>query len=155
MNKPLDFPCRDTLLAAQLNAYLHSHGAEARALLGLPATSGLRVELDEGAGPIACVQADGDASLRMQSADALKILAYSHSFQWANGIVIVPTLTKLVESGAFRDLAPGETRSMLAFARSQKADPSATRARCGAPSTCWRCKAGCAAKAATGPCAIR
>lgn len=123
MNKPLDFPCHDTLLAAQLNAYVHAHGAQARALLGLPAAAALQVELDERAARIACVQDESGAALRMHPGDALKVLAYSHSFQWANGVVIVPTLTKLVESGAFRELAPGESRAMLDFARSQKADP--------------------------------
>ena len=123
MNKPRDLPCPDQLLAAQLTSYVHSHGAEARAILQLPASSALHIEIDEGIGQVACTQGEDGASVRMNHGEALKVLAYSHSFQWANGVVIVPTLTKLVERGAFRDLAPGQTRAMLAFAQSHKADP--------------------------------
>jgi hypothetical protein len=123
MNKPLDFPCQDSLLAAQLNAYVQSHAAQARTILDLPDTLRLAVELDEGIGQVACGQSADGASVRMNKGDALKVMAYSHSFQWANGVVIIPTLTKLVESGAFLGLAPGATRAMLAFAMTHKDDP--------------------------------
>jgi hypothetical protein len=123
MNKPLDFPCQDSLLASQLNSYVQSHGAQARTILDLAADSSLDVELDEGIGQVACSRSDLGASVRMNKGDALKVLAYSHSFQWANGVVIIPTLTKLVESGAFAGLQPGATRAMLTFARNHKIDP--------------------------------
>lgn len=123
MNKPLDLPYQDNLLASQLNAYVQSHSAEARTILELSGDLGLNVELDEGIGQVAFSQTRDGGSVRMNNGDALKVLAYSHSFQWANGVVIIPTLTKLVETGAFRGLAQGETRAMLEFARSHKADP--------------------------------
>lgn len=123
MNKPLDLPHQANLLVTQLNSYVQSHAHDAAAILGLQAGMPVGVHIDEAAAQVRVQAGAGNALVMMNHADACRVLAYSHTFQWSSGIVLVPTLAKLVESGAFRGQAAHEERSLLDFARSHKADP--------------------------------
>ncbi|MBB5017611.1 SAM-dependent methyltransferase [Chitinivorax tropicus] len=116
----------DTLasLSQQLTDYLCSHPTDTYRALGIPPTAGLTVEVTESACPITHHEQDGLTCIRIGLEDARRVLAYTHACGWANGVVLIPTLTKLVAAGAFADLKAGEPRGMLAFARQRSSDPT-------------------------------
>lgn len=110
-------------LAEQLTAYIESHRDDACQVLGLPAGTPIRANVDDTVAEISLDIAASHATLLLTTEDADKVLAYSRSFGWANGVVVVPTLVKLVTAGAFDDLPPGQERAMLDVALKHKADP--------------------------------
>jgi hypothetical protein len=115
---------RDTTgLATQLARYFDSHRDDTCQVLGLPPGTPLSVDIDPLAERIGLDLAPGRATLRLSAEDAGKVLAYGRCFGWANGVVVVPTLVKLVTAGAFDGMAAGQERSMLVFARTRQADP--------------------------------
>ena len=113
----------DAQLAARLQVYIDSHRDDACQVLGLPAGTPIRVSVEAQAAQISHDLAEDGATLRLSAEEAEKVLAYGRGFGWANGVVVVPTLVKLVTAGAFDGLAPGQERAMLEFALSHKADP--------------------------------
>lgn len=110
-------------LATQFAAYIDSHRDDACQVLGLPAGTPIRVNLDPANNDISVDLAPTHATLNLSAEAADKVLAYGRGFGWANGVVVIPTLVKLITAGAFDALAPGEDRAMLAFAQRHKADP--------------------------------
>ncbi|MGC6693543.1 hypothetical protein ACPYIY_34810, partial [Burkholderia pseudomallei] len=88
--------------------------------LGMP----LRVEIVDAGAPIETGRDERGATLRIGPDDAQRVIAYTRSCNWANGIVLVPTLTRLVLAGSFDGLKAGEPRAMRAFAATRKADPT-------------------------------
>ncbi len=108
----------------QLENYLRSHADDSCKLLGVPLGTPLRVEIADAGAPIETRRGDREATLRIGSDDAQRVMAYTRSCNWANGIVLVPTLTRLVLAGAFDGLKAGEPRAMHAFAAGHKADPT-------------------------------
>ncbi|MDN7671467.1 hypothetical protein QZM22_02755 [Burkholderia oklahomensis] len=112
------------ILTEQLENYLRSHADDSCKLLGVPAGTPLRVEIADTGAPIETRRDDGAATLRIGEEDAQRVMAYTRSCNWANGIVLVPTLTRLVLAGAFDGLKAGEPRAMRAFAAGHKADPT-------------------------------
>ncbi|CAK0594163.1 beta-ketoacyl synthase [Burkholderia pseudomallei] len=111
-------------LGAQLENYLRSHADDSCKLLGVPLGMPLCVEIVDAGAPIETRRDERGATLRIGADDAQRVMAYTRSCNWANGIVLVPTLTRLVLAGAFDGLKVGEPRAMRAFAATRKADPT-------------------------------
>ncbi|KIP17707.1 hypothetical protein WI80_21990 [Burkholderia ubonensis] len=124
MQTRFDFGESPTALARQLEHYLDAYPNEARALLGLSAGTAIGVEVLDKALPIRLEQHTHAATLRIGRRDAQRVMAYTRSCNWANGIVLVPTLARLVFAGAFRGLRAGTPRAMRAFAMSRQSDPT-------------------------------
>ncbi|MGE8575196.1 MAG: hypothetical protein ACN6QT_08860, partial [Burkholderia contaminans] len=111
-------------LARQLEHYLDAYPDETRTLLGLSAGTPIGVEVLDMELPVKLEQHTHAATLRIGRHDAQRVMAYTRSCNWANGIVLVPTLARLVFAGAFRGLRAGAPRSMRAFATSRQPDPT-------------------------------
>ncbi|KVV55378.1 hypothetical protein WT27_25970 [Burkholderia territorii] len=113
-----------TALARQLEHYLAAYPDETCTLLGLPAGTTIGVEVLDEELPVRLEQHTQAATLRIGRHDAQRVMAYTRSCNWANGIVLVPTLVRLVCAGAFRGLRAGTPRAMRAFAMARQPDPT-------------------------------
>ncbi|KVK78401.1 hypothetical protein WS90_20085 [Burkholderia cepacia] len=113
-----------TALARQLEHYLDAYPDETRTLLGLPAGAAIGVEVLDEELPVRLEQHTHAATLRIGRHDAQRVMAYTRSCNWANGIVLVPTLARLVFACAFDGLRAGAPRAMRAFAASRQPDPT-------------------------------
>ncbi len=111
-------------LAQQLENYLHSHAEDCCKLLGWPAGTSLCVEITGPDIPINTHYNSNRGRLRIGEDDGQRVLAYARSCNWANGIVLIPTLTQLCMAGAFTGLQAGQPRSMLSLATAHKIDPT-------------------------------
>ncbi|MBR8348011.1 class I SAM-dependent methyltransferase [Burkholderia ambifaria] len=124
MHARFDLGDSTTALARQLEHYLDAYPDETRTLLGLSAGTTIGVEVLDMELPVKLEQHTHAATLRIGRHDAQRVMAYTRSCNWANGIVLVPTLARLVFAGAFRGLRAGAPRAMRAFAKSRQPDPT-------------------------------
>ncbi|MEN2473824.1 class I SAM-dependent methyltransferase [Burkholderia sp. GS2Y] len=124
MHARFDLGDSTAALARQLEHYLHAYPDETRTLLGLSAGTAIGVEVLDMELPVKLEQHTHAATLRIGRHDAQRVMAYTRSCNWANGIVLVPTLARLVFAGAFRGLRAGAPRAMRAFAESRQPDPT-------------------------------
>lgn len=123
MQTSAPFASEPRLLDVQLEQYLHSLDDASRDLLGLPSAAHLNVTVHRTARPIEVEAVGGEARLHIDEESAQRVMAYTRSCNWANGVVLVPTLTRLVLAGAFTGLAPDESRRLFDFAIQRKPDP--------------------------------
>ncbi|PXX21686.1 MULTISPECIES: hypothetical protein [Burkholderia] len=107
-----DFADSPDVLARQLERYLDAHPDETRQLLGLSVGTTLGVEVRDMETPVRLRRDLTPVTLSIGARDAQRVMAYTRSCNWANGIVLVPTLVRLVFAGAFRGLTAGMPRSM-------------------------------------------
>ncbi|MGU7816813.1 AprA-related methyltransferase [Burkholderia sp. AW49-1] len=124
MSIRFDFTSCPDILAQQLECYLEAQPEETRKLLGLSANTPLGVEVLKMESPVR-IQRDIDmATLRIGQRDAQRIMARTRSCNWANGIVLVPTLVRLAFAGAFRGLRAGTPRSMRSLVLIRQPHPT-------------------------------
>lgn len=124
MNARFDFAVSPQMLAQQITHYLNAHPDETRKLLGVPANATLGVEVLDKESPVRLQQDVHVATLRIGQRDAQRVMAYTRSCNWANGIVLVPTLVRLVFAGAFRGLKAGTPRAMRSLVLVRQPDPT-------------------------------
>ncbi|RQQ00449.1 hypothetical protein DF107_30370 [Burkholderia stagnalis] len=124
MHARFDLGDSTAALARQLEHYLDAYPDETRTLLGLSAGTAIGVEVLDMELPVRLEQHTHAATLRIGRHDAQRVMAYTRSCNWANGIVLVPTLVRLVCAGAFRGLRAGTPRAMRAFATARLPDPT-------------------------------
>jgi hypothetical protein len=110
-------------LDKQLEQYLHSLDDASCQRLGLPPAGKLAVTIRRTAGPIEVESAGEQARLLIDEDSAQRVIAYTKSCNWANGVVLVPTLARLVLAGAFDGLRLNESRELRECATRRKADP--------------------------------
>lgn len=115
--------CPD-MLAQQIERYLDAHPAETRMLLGLAADTTLGVEVLQMESPVRIQQDLSMATLRIGQRDAQRVMARTRSCNWANGVVLVPTLVRLVFAGAFRGLKAGTPRAMRSLVLIRQPHPT-------------------------------
>jgi len=111
-------------LARQIERYLDAHPDETRQLLGLSVGTTLGVKVLDMEMPIRLSHDVTTATLSIGRRDAQRVMAYTRSCNWANGIVLVPTLTRLVFAGAFRGLTAGMPRSMRSMVLVRQPHPT-------------------------------
>ncbi|WP_240674570.1 class I SAM-dependent methyltransferase [Burkholderia stabilis] len=119
-----DFADSPDALARQLERYLDAHPDETRQLLDLSVGTTLGVEVRDMETPIRLWRDVTTATLRIGWRDAQRVMAYTRSCNWANGIVLVPTLARLVFAGAFRGLTAGTPRSMRSMVLVRQPHPT-------------------------------
>ncbi|KVG79453.1 hypothetical protein WJ36_20085 [Burkholderia ubonensis] len=124
MHPRFDFATSPTALARQLEQYLGTHLDETCALLGLPAGTTIGVKVRDLESPIRIQHDTRTATLRISQRDAQRIMAYTRSCNWANGIVLMPTLVRLVFAGAFRGLDAGMSRSIRSLVMVRQPKPT-------------------------------
>ncbi|TDA47805.1 hypothetical protein [Burkholderia pyrrocinia] len=124
MHTRFEFAVSLTVLARQLEHYLYAHPDDTCALLGLPAGTPIGIEVLDKESPVKLRRNEHTATLRIGQRDAQRVMAYTRSFNWANGIVLIPTLTRLVFAGAFRGLQAGMPRSMRSLALVRQPNPT-------------------------------
>jgi len=107
-----DFAVTPGALAQQLEHYLAAHPDETRKLLGLSTDTTLGVEVLQTESPVRIQWNFNRATLHIGQRDAQRVMAYTRSCNWANGIVLVPTLVRLVLAGTFRGLSAGMPRAI-------------------------------------------
>ena len=107
-----DFTVTPGALAQQLEHYLAARPDETRKLLGLSTDTTLGVEVLETESPVRIQWDFNRAMLHIGQLDGQRVMAYTRSCNWANGIVLVPTLVRLVLAGTFRGLSAGKPRAM-------------------------------------------
>ncbi|MGY4730727.1 AprA-related methyltransferase [Burkholderia pyrrocinia] len=119
-----DFVSSPTVLAQQLERYLDAHPDETRQLLGLSVGMPLAVKVHSTDSPVELQPGVNMATLRIGERDAQRVMAYTRSCNWANGIVLVPTLVRLVFAGAFRGLKAGTVRAMRSLVLIRQPHPT-------------------------------
>ncbi|TDA48985.1 class I SAM-dependent methyltransferase [Burkholderia pyrrocinia] len=119
-----DFISCPNVLAKQLEYYLDAHPDETRQLLGLSVGMPLAVKVDSMESSVELQPGVNMATLRIGERDAQRVMAYTRSCNWANGIVLVPTLVRLVFAGAFRGLKAGTVRAMRSIVLIRQPHPT-------------------------------
>lgn len=116
-------PSNDDQLQQELNAYVNSDLERSCRILGLPPGTSIRLRVDSDGNAIRQEYQGAEVLLHVPQRDARQILAYSLSFTWASGVVLIPTLIELVSSGAFEQASEGREAGVLEFVRQHQPTP--------------------------------